>query len=136
MPSRKLPAKGAPNPTVAERLAAVPLRNVRVEVTEGGAVATLTVPLTYPRMVKPFAGMLGLKRRKSYQLEGLGLEVWRLVDGTATVGSMVDWLAQQHRLSFHEARALIMRYLQTLTERGLVVIAGFAAPDTGTSVSQ
>ncbi len=122
--ARKRGAPKAADLSYAERLAAIPVRNQRVEAVELQDAATLTVPLSYGPVLRPLASLLKLRRTKSYRLDGLGLEVWRKVDGVATVESLVDWLAQEHRLSFHEARVLMTMYLQMLMERGLVVVAG------------
>jgi hypothetical protein len=113
---------------MAQQLAAVPLRNHRVREAEDARGLVVTVDLSYPGLMKPLAKALKMRRSRDFRLDGVGLAVYRRLDGSATIEQLSDWLAGEHRLSFHEARTLLMWYLQTLMERGLVVIAGKAGP--------
>jgi hypothetical protein len=117
-------------PTFAEQLEARPIKNERAVAsrTEDDAVR-LRVPLVYPVWLRSAARALGLRQEKSFELEGVGRAVYDRVDGKNSVENLVDWLAREHGLSFHEARVLIMKYLQMLMERGLIVIAANAPRD-------
>jgi hypothetical protein len=106
-----------------QQLAAVPVRNEHVRAAEDARGLTVTVDLRYPGLIKPLVRALKMRRQRSYHLDGLGLAVYQRVDGEATLEQLVDWLAEAQRLSFHEARTLLMQYLQTLMEKGLVVLA-------------
>jgi hypothetical protein len=111
----------------ADQLEARPIKNEKAVTspTEADAVR-VRVPLVYPPWLRPAARALGLRKEKSYELEGVGRAVYDRVDGTSSVENLVDWLAEEHRLSFHESRALIMQYLQMLMQRGLIVIVSNA----------
>jgi hypothetical protein len=121
-----MPAKrNVAAPSLAEQLQAIPIHNRGAYVErDSEAGVTLTVPLVYPALVRPLAKAMRLRQRRSYELDGVGHQVHRRIDGETTVGQLIDWCATEHRLSFHEARVLIMKYLQMLMERGLIVVGG------------
>ena len=112
-------------PTFIDQLTATPIRNDKAvaRVTETASLR-VSVPQSYPAWVRPIAKTMHLRGEKSYELEGVGRSVFDRVDGETSVENLVDWLAAEHRLSFHESRVLIMKYLQMLMEHGLIVIAG------------
>jgi len=122
MPSK---SDNSSRPSFTEQLTATPIRNEKA-MTRATEVASLrvSVPQTYPAWLRPLANTMRLRGEKSYELEGVGRSVYDRVDGETSVEDLVDWLAAEHRLSFHESRVLIMKYLQMLMERGLIVIAG------------
>ncbi|MBA2481644.1 MAG: PqqD family protein [Planctomycetes bacterium] len=118
--------------TLAEQMSAVPVRNEKVRVVEQSGGAHLTVPLTYHAMLRPLASAMKLRTEKTFQLDVLAYSVYRRIDGVATVETLADRLKDEFQLSFHEARVLVMRYLQLLMVRGLVVLAKpLPAPTTG-----
>jgi hypothetical protein len=110
----------------SEQLRCVPIRNARAEITPQGAMLKVSVPLTYPGAVKPLKRFLKLRETKTFELEGVGRAVFEQVDDERAIEAMVDWFAGEYALSFHEARALVMGYLKTLTENGLIVVAGLS----------
>jgi hypothetical protein len=114
---------------LSEQLLCVPIRNVRAEVTREAERLKITVPLTYPSAVRPLRRLLKLREKKTFELEGVGRAIFEKVDDARTIMEMVDWFADEHALSFHEARALVMGYLRTLTQKGLIVIAGMGADE-------
>jgi hypothetical protein len=108
----------------AEQMRCVPIRNARAEIAGEGPILKVTVPLTYPGAVRPLKRLLKLRETKTFELEGVGKAVFEKVDDERPIEGIVDWFAADYALSFHEARALVMGYLKTLTENGLIVIAG------------
>jgi Coenzyme PQQ synthesis protein D (PqqD) len=122
MPSKSDLARG---PSFTEQLEATPIKNEKAAASPTGTdCVRISVPVVYPSWLGPVARALRLRGQRSYELEGVGRAVYDRVDGETSVEHLVDWLAAEHRLSFHEARVLIMKYLQMLMERGLIVIAG------------
>jgi hypothetical protein len=110
-------------PAFAAQLSSVPVRNERSEVRrDEPASLRVAVSLVYPPWLASLAQALHLRRERSYELEGVGRRVYEGIDGRASVASLIDDLAEEHRLSFHEARVLVMTYLKTLAERGLIVL--------------
>lgn len=68
------------------------------------------------------ATLLGARTQRRIALTGFSLLVWRRRDGQATVGSVIDWVADDQQLGFHEARRLTLQYLQHLVQRGVLVL--------------
>jgi hypothetical protein len=99
------------------------IRNARLQVVEDGPrQVILEVAVTYPRWLGPLPQWLGAKSQRRLVLTGLGLQVWRRIDDRATVGGLIDWVATEQRVGFHEARLLTLQYLQQLSQRGMLVL--------------
>ena len=110
--------------SVSEQLLGIPVPNARIRTT--GLVndesLILAVEQKYPPPINFLARFMGLKRERRFQLDGIGLVLYRMMDGRRNVGDLIDWLMQEHCLTFFEARALFVRYLQVLMEKGVVVM--------------
>jgi Coenzyme PQQ synthesis protein D (PqqD) len=106
-----------------EMLDAVPVRNEAVRSETAAGELVLRVPLE-PRwyLCPPVTWLLPVRRERAVALDRLGEEVWRACDGERTVEQIVEAFAARHHLRFHEARLSVMRFLQDLTRRGLVVM--------------
>lgn len=105
------------------QLALRPQRNRLVEEREDGpGRLRVGVPQHYQGLLALARRLLPLRDRRSWLLDGPGLEVWRRIDGTASVADLIAWLEREEGLSFHEARLLLAQYLGTLTRRGLVAV--------------
>lgn len=106
------------------QLHSVPIRNEAVQTIESSESRMIVgVALKYEGLMRPFAKLLSMKSMKKYQLEGLSLELYRGLDGRKTVEDIVDEMMKRFSLSFFEARALTMQYLEMLMRRGLAVVA-------------
>jgi hypothetical protein len=77
-------------------------------------------------MRPPLTWLLPLSRERVVALDAVGREVWQACDGQRTVEEIVEEFAARHRLSFHAARLSVLQFLQQLTRRGIVVMAGGA----------
>jgi hypothetical protein len=99
------------------------IRNARLQVVEEGPrQVILEVEVTYPGWLGPLPQWLGAKSQRRLVLTGLGLHVWRRIDDRATVAGLIDWVAAEQQLGFHEARLLTLQYLQQLAQRGVLVL--------------
>jgi len=122
-PFRK--SKGKPAISKAEALQSTPVKNSHVSKTQLDGGETL---LTYPVTVRPwFAGLIkrlgGAKDRtrlKKLQLDPLGADVWNLLDGQRSVGSIVSRFAKKHQLHPKEAEMSVTTFLRELGKRGLI----------------
>lgn len=121
-------AKTPVRPTIASQMAAIPVRNQGLTVRTDADGEVLEVALRWNALLRPIAWAMRLPRVRGYRLDGIGREVWDQIDGLTPIESLVDAFAARHRLSFHEARTLLMSYLQLLAHRGLVVIVGLQKP--------
>jgi hypothetical protein len=113
----------------ARQMHAVPVRNQHVRVLEDAPDRLcLETDLRYSGWRGLLARGLKPSRTRRYELSGLGREVYDSVDGTRTFEQLTDLFAARHRLTFFEARGLLMQFLQTLMARGLVVMVVAAPP--------
>lgn len=109
--------------TPVQQLGLAILRNAKARVVEDApARAVLEVDITYPRWLGPLPRLLGAKRTRRLQLDGMALLMWRRIDDRATLGQHVDWLAADQQLAFNEARLLTLQFLRNLALQGLVVM--------------
>lgn len=74
------------------------------------------------RLVPPLAWIVPFRRERLTRLDPIGSRVWSLCDGHRTVEEVVDAVASQYRLSFHESRVAVTGYLKTLIQRGVLAI--------------
>jgi hypothetical protein len=115
--------------TIAEQLAAVPVRNLQVQARDDGAGGgEVEIALVYPPRLRWLAPIFGLRRSRRYRFEPLTWRLYNAIDGRASLRELVVACAGEHRLSFHEARALVGSVLTALSERGLVVLAAPTPP--------
>lgn len=110
-----------------EQLHSVPVRNalarlVRERSDERKEV--YAVRQKYSGIARLLKGVLKLRDEKMYELSGIGLRIFRALDGKKNFVSLIDELKDEHQLTFYEARGLMLAYMQMLMERGLVVIVG------------
>ena len=83
----------------------------------------LTVKKRKPRfLIPPLAWFIRPRLSKRYELDKLGVYVWKLCDGKRRVEDIIDSFAGEFGLSFHEARVAVTGYLKTLVQRGALVI--------------
>ena len=86
--------------------------------------------LTYQAMYKPF--FLRIKKivrqnpKKTFtrkiQLDGLGVDVWSLLDGKKNVRTIIKKFAVRHTLNYKEAEISVTLFLKSLGEKGLIGI--------------
>ena len=117
------------------QLHTVPVRNEKLVLSgspRNPDTLVVEVELRYRGLVRHVASFVRSRSRKRYELVGLSRELFERLDGTLSVGDLIDELAQRDKLTFLEARALVTQYLKDLMQRGLVVLV----PDRGVNVEQ
>ena len=77
----------------------------------GGAIGLLKTLLRVPHV------------DKTIRLDTLGSEVLTACDGKNTVEKIVELLADRHKLTFHEARVSVVRFLEMLLRTGAVAVS-------------
>ncbi len=86
--------------------------------------------LTYQAMYKPFflriKKIVGQNPKKTFtrkiQLDGLGVDVWSLLDGEKNVKTIIKEFAVRHTLNYKEAEISVTLFLRSLGEKGLIGI--------------
>ena len=106
--------------TTMMRAHALQNRAARVEREPGERVA---VWVKQPRrLLPPLSWIVPFRRERLTRLDRIGSRVWSLCDGRRTVEEVVDVIAEQYRLTFHESRVAVTGYLKTLIQRGVLAI--------------
>jgi hypothetical protein len=109
------------------QLHCVPVRNagVRASVSDRDPGALIVeVRLRYGGLLGVAARLVRARRARRYELAGIARELYEALDGKRTLEDFIDELSARDKLTFFEARALLVQYLKDLMQRGLVVIAG------------
>ena len=57
---------------------------------------------------------------KKLQLDQLGVQVWRMIDGKQSVKSIIEQFAGHHKLDSREAEVSVTLFLKSLGEKGLI----------------
>ena len=107
------------------QLHCIPLRNTKAKVVKSDThphLLILEVQLNYTGLIALAASLVRSRKYKRYVLDGLSQELYEKIDGKITVEKLVLDLAEDEKLGFMEARALVVEYLKSLMERGLVVV--------------
>lgn len=86
--------------------------------------------LTYPATYKPFFSKIQQLIRKDpkktftrkIQLDSLGVDVWKNIDGQKTVKTLIKDFSDLHRLNYKEAEISVTLFLKSLGEKGLIII--------------
>ena len=111
---------------IKKNMESIPVQNHEVEIkkTDDGEIYIIDVQLKYSGLHKKLATLLKLKKVRRFQLDGISLEIYHLMDGRKTIEGLVDYLYDTYNLSFFESRGLVLHYVHLLTERGIIVVAG------------
>jgi hypothetical protein len=64
---------------------------------------------------------------KTFELDAIGVFVWRHCDGRHTVQQIIRKLATEYRLNLREAEVPTIKFLHTLARKGLI---GFSVKKT------
>ena len=105
-------------------LRARPTRNTAARAVENGSAGvTLYIKRRRPAwLVPPVSWVVPYTAEREILLDALGRQVWQCCDGQSTVEDIVDRFKDEHRLTFHEARAAVTGYLRKLIQRGVLAI--------------
>ncbi len=60
--------------------------------------------------------------RRKIQLDGLGLDVWELIDGVKDVKTIINKFSVRHHLNQKESEISVAQFLRSLGEKGLIGI--------------
>jgi hypothetical protein len=107
----------------AELLRMVPVPNAaaaRTPLPDGGL--RLAVPLNRPRWVTLLAWWLPVSKERRVELDRAGAEALALLDGKRALGEIVEAHRERWKLSFFEARGMVLDFLRPLVRAGLVAL--------------
>lgn len=108
--------------TREQSLAMKPVRLVAGDLTvDGEGHGKLTVPIQPTRiarwLVRDAEG-----RRKTFELDPVGVYVWNQIDGKTSVEQLIRRIAKQYNLELRQAEASTTAFLKTLMQKGLIGI--------------
>ncbi len=111
--------------TKRQALTLTPVKNIESsEITLDSGVVVIHYPVTMrPWMAKwmqRFKGPSPQTGSRKLQLDTLGTEVWRMIDGKRTVWDIVAAFAKTHQLESREAETAVTQFLRDLGKRGLI----------------
>lgn len=110
-------------PSLEEQMCAIPVLNSAAEITsmESGRIR-LAVPLSSSPSARFKRILFRLPKKKAFELDPLGAELFTLIDGRRTIEEIIDAHALRWKLSFYESRLMTLQYLQRLMHRGAVAL--------------
>ena len=112
------------------QMSSIPFRNEGVRTTElGGDKLSVSMPLTHGQLGRLFRRVLPLSNERNLELDRLGRELYDLCDGRRTVEEIVDIYIERWKLSFFEARGLVLSFLRSLVQKNLVLFLTPRPPD-------
>ena len=122
-------AKKRPKPQFSRQRAldSIPLKNpeVREETQESGNVL-LSCPVGmrpfFSKAVSLFGGDGSKTRLRRIQLDELGSDVWRRLDGQRSVAQIIRQFAKRHQVHQKEAEVAVTQFVRDLGRRGLIGI--------------
>jgi GeoRSP system PqqD family protein len=55
-----------------------------------------------------------------HSLNALGTEVWKLADGTLTIGEIIDTVMEEYEVDREEVERDVLQFCQTLSDKGMI----------------
>lgn len=114
-------------------LTAVPFPNEAMNLhRRDNGTALASVPLRRPRwLVPPLSWVVPFSSHRRIELDAVGLSVLDLCDGQRDIERIIEKFAADNKLSFREAQLSVTKFLQQLTQRGVVAVVGLDNQDDG-----
>jgi hypothetical protein len=118
--------KSAGQPLTKSRaLALSPVRNLEISQT---ILPSGNIVVQYPVTLRPwmakwmqrFRGPSPQLGSRKLQLDDLGSEVWKMIDGKRTVQDIVNAFAGSHQIGNREAETAVTQFLRELGKRGVI----------------
>ena len=123
----KAPAKGAKaaGPSRKAFLELRPVRNPALGWDEQDGVAVLRIEHKQSSNARSWKAKIAgifvqLPAERNVELDALGTDVWKMLDGQTKVSAIVDALAKKHRLSKREAELSVQQYFKELSRRNYI----------------
>ena len=126
-------------PATLSRAHALNFRPVKNQEIIEGRSSDGMILLIYPiqprpwisRLLKRFGVTPPARQTRKLELDELGGDVWRLLNGHRRVVEVIRAFAVAHRISEEEAEPAVTQFLRTLGNRGLIAMAEPVHPKAG-----
>ena len=108
-----------------QALKSIPVRNIQIseESSTSGEVIIHYLTTMRPwisKVVRRFGGAEAQPQTKKLQLDQLGTEVWKLIDGNRSVRLIIKAFAESNQLQIREAEVAVTQFIRDLGKRGLI----------------
>ena len=108
-----------------QALKSIPVKNIQIseELSEGGEVIIHYLTTMRPwisKLVNRLGGAEVQPQTKKLQLDQLGTEVWKLIDGNRSVRLIIRAFAESNQLQTREAEVAVTQFIRDLGKRGLI----------------
>ena len=108
-----------------QALKSIPVKNIQIseERSENGDVIIHYLTVMRPwisKVVRRFGGAEAQPQTKKLQLDQLGTEVWKLIDGNRSVRLIIRIFAESNQLQIREAEVAVTQFIRELGKRGLI----------------
>lgn len=113
-----------PEMTYEEQLQCMIVLNTKaVVVSSSEDFIDIRIDLKYSPFLMPVAKYFGARESKICRISGFGCEIYRLIaKGPIKVIDLVYYLRDTQKLSFFEARNLILQYTGMLMRNGIIAV--------------
>ena len=110
-----------------------PVRNPALKWDEDNGVVVLHISHENSRNSRSWkarlaAAFMKLPEKRSVELDAIGTDVWKLLDGKTTVGAIVKILAKKHQLTARETELSLQEYFKELNRRGYIAFLQATPP--------
>ena len=111
----------------SDALSCIPEKNSLVSEThlESGDII-LSCPQVYKPFFQKIRSLVGKSKEKTFirkiELDGLGRDVWEMIDGKKDVNAIVKAFAARHQVHVREAEVSVTLFIKSLGEKGLIGI--------------
>jgi hypothetical protein len=107
--------------TVDQCLSATPVRNPQAQERDlADGRLELALPCLKPWPIRIFSRRDRKTFLRRFELDPLGADIWRQMDGTRTVGTLIEYLVRTCSLAPQQGQQSMISFLQMLMTRGLV----------------
>jgi hypothetical protein len=108
-----------------QALNSIPVKNIQVseESPESGQVIIHYLTTMRPwisKVIRRLGGAEAQPQTKKLQLDQLGTEVWKLIDGNRSVRLIIRAFAESNQLQIREAEVAVTQFIRELGKRGLI----------------
>ena len=122
-------AKEKATPSRRQWLALRPLRNPQLEWSDENDAVVLHIKRVKNWKTQMLNLLIPIPSEHTVELDKIGTDVWRLIDGTRNIGQIARELAEQHQIEKREAEVSLQQFFKELGRRGYIGFAVESIPD-------
>ena len=102
-----------------------PVRNPALAWDEQNGIVVLRIEQQHTPNARSWKARMAsvfvkLPEQRVVELDALGTDVWKMLDGKTTMGAVINALAKKHRLEKKEAELSVQQYFKELSRRNYI----------------